>query len=101
MSKLNNILDTATSQNEILLCGDFRDRSVFMGVGGGGDGGFLTISENFFMIPLQFSLECPIKPVHLPVKNLFRLQLLGWPPFKLENFRMPPRNQRPPPTHKK
>ena len=36
MSKLNNILDTATSQNEILLCSDFRDRSVFMGGGGGG-----------------------------------------------------------------
>ena len=40
------------------------------------------------MTPLQFSFECPIKPVHLPVKNLFCLQLLGCPPppFKLEKF---------------
>ena len=60
--------------------------------------------KNFAWPPLQFSLECLIKPVHLPVKNLFRLQLLGCPPpFQLENFWMalPETTAPPPPTHKK
>ena len=72
---------------------------IFLWVGGGGGGGFLIISEKFCMTPLQFSFECPIKPVHLPVKNLFSLQLLGCPPpLKLEKFS----DVSPPlPTHKK
>ena len=73
-----------------------------MGGGGGvGGGSFLIIHEKFCMTPLQFSLECPIKPAHLPVKILFRLQLLGCPPFKLKNVRMPPPETTAPSTNKK
>ena len=60
-----------------------RDRSFFYDGGGGGGAVVFWLSlKNFAWPPppLQFSLECSIKPVHLPVKNLFPLQLLGCPP---------------------
>ena len=63
----------------------------------------MIISEKFCMTPpplLQFSLECPIKTVHLPVKNLFRLKFWdGNPPLSSKIFGCPspPRNHPPPP----
>ena len=61
---------------------------------GRGAGGFLIISEKFCMTPpplLQFSLECPIKTVHLPVLYpLWARKFLDAPP--------PPETTPPPPT---